>query len=246
MSGEVNYETAPRIREAFERLIQEGSLRIALDCSSVDFIDSSGIGAIVHEAQVLKKAGGFVTLQSANRQFVHALQVSGFAQLVGLEGNTPAIRSAVRPSASASEGSSRWQKLRFCIPLAADTDGSVRKRVTELAQSMPFTQDEVDDIRLAVGEAVSNAVRHGCRDRHLDKLTVCCTGDAEKLVIEIHNPGEPFDPGAIPDPEPDSLREGGMGIFFMKTAMHDVRYGFDETGTTVTMVKYMGNGESYE
>jgi serine/threonine-protein kinase RsbW len=105
---------------------------------------------------------------------------------------------------------------------------------------MPFTSDDIDDIRLAVGEAVSNAIRHGCPKNDEDRLTVRCVGDTEKLVVEIHNPGQPFDPDSIPIPDPALLREGGMGIFFMRASMDQVNYNFDETGTTVIMTKFVG------
>ena len=127
----------------------------------------------------------------------------------------------------------------FSVPLKVDKDGFVRHRITELAQSMPFGRHQIDDIKLAVGEAVSNAIKYGCPNGDNDCLKVNCVGDHEKLVITIHNPGDPFDPDAVPVPNPENLQEGGMGIFFMRATMDKVEYIFDSTGTTVKLTKYI-------
>ena len=235
--GEVNYESAPRIRQALSQLQLEGHLSLALDCSSVDFIDSSGIGAVVHAAETLRQAGGSLRLRGAAPQLVHALQVSGFAGLLDLQKleESPLCRAAVERRAGAP-GIQR--QARFSVPLLTDEGGTVRKRVTEIAETMPFSREQIDDIRLAVGEAVANAVRHGRRNEH-DCLTVHCTADSDKLVVRIHNPGKPFNPDAVPLPDPYHVREGGLGIFFMRASMDSVDYSFDKAGTTVTMVKYV-------
>lgn len=235
--GEVNYESAQDIKQAFEELLRDGASRIVMDCNSVDFVDSSGIGAIVDWAKKLKKAGGELTLRSATRQLVHALRISGFSDQMIIEPTEADFVEEVMPKLCVN---GLRQQARFSIPLPADRDGLIRKRVTELAESMPFTKWQIDDIRLAVGEAVSNAIRHGCSGGEHDRLNVDCTGDDEKLVIKVNYPGGKFDPKAVPIPDPNNPREGGMGIFFMRSAMDMVDYSFDETGTTVIMIKYLG------
>jgi serine/threonine-protein kinase RsbW len=134
------------------------------------------------------------------------------------------------------------KQAMLSIPLEVDKDGLIRRRVTELAQSMPFSRQQIDDIRLAVGEAVSNAIKYGCPNGENSCLEVNCVGDHEKLVIMVHNPGDPFDPDAVPIPDPENLQEGGMGIFFMRVSMDEVEYHFDKTGTIVKMTKYIRHG----
>ncbi|MEN6520671.1 MAG: anti-sigma factor antagonist [Armatimonadota bacterium] len=235
LTGEVNYESTDSIKEAIEGLLHDGLTRIAMDCSSVDFIDSSGIGTIIRWAQKLRAAGGELVLRSATQQTVHALQISGFADLLNIEHVYDSPRPERKPCVSGL-----WQQVKFSIPLPADKNGLIRQRVTELAESMPFSRYQIDDIRLAVGEAVSNAIRHGCNGGESDRLSVNCTGDEEKLVIRVRYPGDKFDPDAVPIPDPCNPREGGMGIYFMRASMDSVDYTFDETGTTVTMTKYIG------
>jgi len=234
VAGEVNYESSSQIKDIVEELWSKGWSHLYFDCQSVDFIDSSGIGVIVHCARKLRDTGGRLVLLGAKSQLVHALQVSGFADQVDIG----SISCSVPQEDCLPLGEGVWQQVRFSIPLRADRDGLVRKRVTELAENMPFTREQIDDIRLAVGEAVSNAIRHGCPNKECDRLSVLCIGDRDKLIVEISNPGQPFDPDAIPIPDPANPREGGMGIFFMRASMDEVEYSFDETGTTVRMIKY--------
>lgn len=236
LSGEFNYESAPKIREALRHFIHDGCLDLAIDCQAVDFIDSSGIGAIVFGAQSLRNAGGIMRLYSVTPQLMHALQISGFARFFEID-STIDRANVVLPECNTLTQSRHYSSMM--VPIRMDSDASVRSRVVELANCMPFNEDQIDDIRLAVGEAVSNAIRHGCKDKEQDQIFVQCMGDHEKLVLEVHNPGEPFDPNAVPIPNPCHPREGGMGIFFMRATMDLVEYNFDETGTTVRMVKYI-------
>lgn len=238
ISGEVNYDSAPRIRQVFSDLMAQGHETVVLDCADVEFIDSSGIGAIVHAAQALKDAKRHLRLRAAGAQFVHALQVSGLAQMLDL--------SLVEPLTTERDlmavALSQCQRYSFSLPASCGTTTVARRRVTEFIEAMPFTTQQLDDIKLAVGEALANAVRHGCSKPDEDCLVVRCSGDSQKFVISINNPGDPFDVDAVPVPTVQRLRDGGMGIFFMRTAMDEVDYAFDQDGTTVTMTKFI-NGQ---
>jgi serine/threonine-protein kinase RsbW len=105
-----------------------------------------------------------------------------------------------------------------------------------MVESISVDQDCVDSICLAVGEAASNAVRHGCRGNEELKVGVECSTDGRSLVVEIRDPGSGFDPEAVPAPFEGELREGGMGIHFMRLMMDEVAYDFGE-GTKVRLMK---------
>src|SRR5436853_184032 len=72
-------------------------------------------------------------------------------------------------------------------------------------------QDKVDDVRLLVGELVTNCVRHAelsPRDRVRVKLIV---GDG-RVRAEVSDPGRGF---ALPQ-GPDVLAESGWGMFLVE------------------------------
>jgi anti-sigma B factor antagonist len=57
-TGRITATTAPRMREAIDALITAGSVRIVLDLSSTEFIDSSGLGAVIGGLKAARVAGG--------------------------------------------------------------------------------------------------------------------------------------------------------------------------------------------
>jgi anti-sigma regulatory factor (Ser/Thr protein kinase) len=130
-----------------------------------------------------------------------------------------------------------WQHASFTIPARLSLISHVRAKIAELVESVPGADEHLDGIRLAVGEAASNAVRHGCACNEELKVGVECSTDGETLVVEISDPGPGFAPHDVPTPVPGELREGGMGIHFMRLTMDEVRYIFDDRGTTVRLRK---------
>ncbi|MFH0839927.1 MAG: ATP-binding protein [Candidatus Omnitrophota bacterium] len=93
------------------------------------------------------------------------------------------------------------------------------------------------DIRLAVEEAVRNAIEHGNNyDKELPVL-IRYSLDAKKIIVCIEDKGEGFHLKSVPDPrqEDNLLQEGGRGVFLMQKLMNKVKYS--KRGNRVTMVK---------
>ncbi len=112
--------------------------------------------------------------------------------------------------------------------------GLARRSIAGFASVCGFSEPEVADIRLAAGEALSNAVEHG-RGRRVGAFSVACSYDDDVLTIEVRDSGDGFaappDPGTIaPDP-----RGRGFGLFLMRRLMDDV--SFTRNGTTVRLVR---------
>lgn len=109
-----------------------------------------------------------------------------------------------------------------------------RKSIASFASVCGFTENEVADIRLAAGEALSNAVEHG-RSARSSAFSVRCMFDEDELTIEIQDSGGgfPYPPDSIAV-EPDD-RGRGFGIFLMRRLMDDV--SFPRNGTVVRLVR---------
>ena len=112
----------------------------------------------------------------------------------------------------------------------------IRYRVVEFARSMPFTEDELEDIKLAVGEASANAVRHGAAAPPC-KVGVRMERRARCLKISITDRGCGFDPASVRPLAPDSLDETGRGIAIMRALVDKVRFRFNHPGTRVELTK---------
>jgi anti-sigma B factor antagonist len=54
---------APGLRNATADLANQGKFRVVLDLGGVEFVDSSGLGALIHMHKTLQPQGGFAMCQ---------------------------------------------------------------------------------------------------------------------------------------------------------------------------------------
>jgi serine/threonine-protein kinase RsbW len=114
------------------------------------------------------------------------------------------------------------------VPLA-------RNAVASFARICGFSDDEVADIRVATGEALSNAVEHGRSDRAQNGFSVRCTFSDDELTIEIRDNGEGFATDNLEQTHLFDESTRGFGIFLMKRLMD--RVNFDKHGTLVRLTR---------
>jgi anti-sigma regulatory factor (Ser/Thr protein kinase) len=109
-----------------------------------------------------------------------------------------------------------------------------RRAIASFATSCGFSENDIADIRLAAGEALSNAVEHG-GGAAAGSFSVACTFNGRELVIEIRDAGVGFPtPCELVSVEPDH-RGRGFGIFLMRRLMDDV--SFSRNGTVVRLIR---------
>lgn len=108
------------------------------------------------------------------------------------------------------------------------------------AKDAGFDEDAVFAIELAVGEAVTNIIRHAYDNQPGHKIHLSLTIDDAKFSLRIVDFGRKFDPTSQPPPNLDSPREGGYGIFLMKKVMDEVIYDTTSLsqGTQLDLIKY--------
>jgi serine/threonine-protein kinase RsbW len=100
-----------------------------------------------------------------------------------------------------------------------------------------YDEDATFAIKLALEEAMTNAVRHGNRNDPTKRILVRYAVTPEVVVICVRDDGPGFQPECVPDPtEPERLSlPCGRGIMLMRAYMTDVEYRCD--GREVRMVK---------
>jgi len=127
-----------------------------------------------------------------------------------------------------------WHMASFSVPAEPAACQMIRTRIDRMAGRLPFSQTERDDIMIATGEAVANAVKHGCPYADWKFVGVHCVTDGDSITVEISDRGPGFDLASI---RPVGLEEErGRGIELMRTTMSAVEYCFDG-GTTVRLLK---------
>ena len=75
LDGEIDIATSPAIRRFLLAAISGGDVHLAVDMSSVTFIDASGIGVLVAAANRARQAGGGLSLLAPSRQVRRLLDV---------------------------------------------------------------------------------------------------------------------------------------------------------------------------
>ena len=124
------------------------------------------------------------------------------------------------------------------IPNELPSIRDVEKNVLGRLRAFGYDEDGIFAVRLALEEALVNAMRHGNHMSPVLPVTVDYDVSDERVVIQIRDCGEGFDPSQVPDPTADEnlQRPCGRGLMLMRTHMDEVTYS--DKGSEVTMVKY--------
>ncbi|MHB9036111.1 MAG: ATP-binding protein [Armatimonadota bacterium] len=240
--GQVDFHNRDRMSDAFERCLKAKHQTIKADLSEVHYIDSSGIATLIRCAAKAMEKGTSVELVGASEQVSRVLTLCGAAIYFSSVVECVPVCGGPEP-AIVDQGF--WQVSDFCIPASPETAAMARCRVEDVVKSMPFTRSESQDILIAVGEAIANAIRHGCLCNPEHRISVKCVAGPRRLSVDITDPGAGFLPDIVPDHKPDSLLEGGMGIYMMRQLVDDVLFKFDGT-TTVRLVKHVNEAMAEE
>jgi anti-sigma B factor antagonist len=75
---------ATTLRDTINQLTAEGKRNLVLEMAAVDFIDSTGLGALVICATSLRKAGGQMKLVAVNRRNIELLLMTKLATVFEL------------------------------------------------------------------------------------------------------------------------------------------------------------------
>lgn len=130
-------------------------------------------------------------------------------------------------------------KIQLTIPSLSDYVGVARLTASGIANRMKFTHEDIEDIKIAVSEACTNAVQYAYGDQ-LGQIELNFIIHNDNLEIRVKDNGKGFDVNATPDTkltDPDKVGLG-LGIVFMRSLMDRVdHYSNNGQGTEVVMVK---------
>ena len=114
---------------------------------------------------------------------------------------------------------------------------SFLNQVLEMLSNEGWHEKHVFGIRLAMEEALVNAVRHGNTLDSDKAVQATCRLAPDRIWIEVVDQGSGFDPDKVPDPTCDENLEKlcGRGILLMRSYMSQVEY--NRQGNRVTMEK---------
>jgi anti-sigma B factor antagonist len=82
--GEIDLYTAPRLREELSGLVQQGRTQLVVDLSSVEFLDSTGLGTLIGSLKRCREAGGELVLAGASETVRKVLGITGLDKVFAL------------------------------------------------------------------------------------------------------------------------------------------------------------------
>jgi serine/threonine-protein kinase RsbW len=109
--------------------------------------------------------------------------------------------------------------------------------VMQLVRMMGCAAGRETQVEIALTEALANAVVHGCKNDPNKKVECCVACDEDRgMLIVIRDPGEGFDPSAIPSPivGQNLFSTHGRGIFLINQLVDEVHY--EKGGTEIHML----------
>jgi serine/threonine-protein kinase RsbW len=128
------------------------------------------------------------------------------------------------------------------IPARAEFVALARLVVSAMAAADTQLPDErIDDLKIAVSEACTNAIEAHGAIATAERVLVRCHSDHRGLVVRIEDRGEGFDLSTLPDhppvTDPDRLKfERGLGIPLIRALVDEVEFSSSDGGTAVRIV----------
>lgn len=135
-------------------------------------------------------------------------------------------------------------RMRLEFDAVSVNESFARVAVSAFFAQLNPTVDEIEDVKTAVSEAVTNSIIHGYGEKE-GTVVVTCTyhdKDSEVVVIDegvgIADIEKSMEPFFATNPE---LERSGMGFAFMEAFMDEVSVESEPLkGTKVTMKKRFG------
>ncbi|GAE93566.1 serine-protein kinase rsbW [Gracilibacillus boraciitolerans JCM 21714] len=140
--------------------------------------------------------------------------------------------------------------IEIKIPAKAEYVGVVRLTASGIANRMGFNYEDIEDLKVAISEAISNAAEHAYQKDESGEVTVGFCLYQDRLEVMVADRGESFDLKEVRnnigpyknDKSIEDLREGGFGLFLIEALMDKVEIKNDY-GVIVLMTKYLHENE---
>ena len=127
--------------------------------------------------------------------------------------------------------------MHFDIPSDLDRGREVQDAILEQCRAFGYTEDAYFAIKLALDEAVTNAIKHGNKLDPSKRVIVNATVTASEMSVDITDDGPGFKRDTVPDPTADVNLDkcSGRGLLLIEAYMTSVEWSDD--GKTICMTK---------
>ncbi len=126
------------------------------------------------------------------------------------------------------------------IPSKPEWVAVARLAVAAIANRLPFSVEEIEDLKLAIAEACTICIQHGAGGEMID---ITCEASTSYLRVELrdHRYRLRAAAGRPVSERPSMMAVEGLGIFLIQALMDELEYSIDpEVGTALVMTKRVG------
>lgn len=130
-----------------------------------------------------------------------------------------------------------WQTV--VIPSDPNFMGVVERQILVEIEKVGVEEERIFAVRLALEEAIANAIKHGNKMDPAKKVTIRFLNEKDRLTSEVADEGDGFDYESIPDPtDAEHLPlPHGRGILLMRAYADEVT--FNDLGNRVRLVVHL-------
>lgn len=243
--GDIDASTAPELETELQTAVHRGCINVVVDLAHVTYVDSSALGVIVMLNRLLEPKGGRLVLAGATRNVTRILEISGLVGAAPTVSAAPDADDALAGLMLAEPAEDPLWTRSVELPANSASLARMRSEVCEMLAPLSIPEATQFDIRVAVGEALSNAIRHGSPRGEHDAVGITVTAYEDRVVLAVLDRGVGFDGEAFSNGDP--YASSGRGVMFMRALMDHVTFEVVSTGgTAVTLVKHLGSRSSEE
>ena len=126
-------------------------------------------------------------------------------------------------------------KVEISIPNKPEYVSVARLSASVIANNIGFDIEDVEDIKVAVGEVCNNSVIHGKESSNINLLFII---EDNKFIVEVIDKGNGFNFNEYEKPDLDNYQGTGLGIFIMESLMDQVEINtIMGNGTKIRLIK---------
>lgn len=141
--------------------------------------------------------------------------------------------------------------IKLTVPSKGEYLSLIRLTVSSVAARMGFNIDDIDDIKVSIGEACTN-IMENLNPEEDNEFKIKYIADRDKLKIKISTKGKGYPKSKLEESKLEEIQDlsetldDGLGMMIIKSLMDSVKISnIDGNGTEIKMIKYKRD-EHYE
>ncbi len=203
LTGEMDLYSSNALKETVAELWKDGHTRLVIDLSELDYVDSSGIGALLGVYSSSQKRGHRIIFCGATGSVLKVIELTKLDGFLPLERSLEQALEAITPTEEASQQGDSIRQLivdpdsplldtrnmyhkRFYLDLS-----KVRRLANLIAQKAPNHLRDINILEQQISELLKNAVKHGNGNDPTKSVAVWFrfTDESARLIVEDEGPG---------------------------------------------------------